>query len=1116
MSSPKISVIIPVYNAEEFLEESITSVLNQTFKDIELVCVNDGSKDNSLEMLNNFAKKDSRVKVIDKPNGGCGSARNMSLDNATGEYVYFFDPDDYVLPDAFEKLYNNAISNNSDLVMFKIARFRDGEHINYNIPGFNFDEIFTDVNFDNFTFNYKNIKNYVLNSSFAPWSKFYKKEFLDSYDDFRFDLGVAFDDVPFHVKSLLRASRISFVPEFFYHYRLSNPNSVNNTKANQIDIFKICDLVENFLVKENYLVEFFYEFIDFKITQILNYVISSNFEEYFQKTKKEFLKIKKNYLDKPNFDNSKIPKNQLEQIEIILQSNSLESYKFNLNIEKFKKDNPKMFKHVADNVEKFNEKTINFTGKLKDENQYHRKLVSNFETSFNNLYKSFNELKSDGEQEKEFLNNINSDKKPLISVIMPSLNVVEFIRDCIESVINQTLKNIEIICVDAGSDDGTLEILQEYEHKDSRVKIINSTKKSYGHQMNLGIHAAQGEYIGIVETDDYIKNDMFEILYDLTEKGTVDIAKANFWHVDTTQLDNYIFMADGTKKNLPAGKFTIHDDANILNGHPSIWTGIYRKKFLIYNNIKFLEAPGGGWVDNPFLFDTLCAAKSIKYKDEPVYCYRETNPNSSTNNLTDLNLPMKRMINNLDVLKKHNITNERVLAAFYVRIFWHIRDVRKKEDYKEHENEIYIYIKKVLKRVDENIVKKYFSADDQKLYYECLNYPTSNLNVLFMASDNNKTSGAFLSMGNLCVYLRDKYGVNVSVVVPMEGHGVEVLDKLGIEHTLIQSHDWVVPLSKNRDEAYQNEVKNKRNVNKVAVDKISEHIKNKHIDLVHINTTYSYVGALSCLKENIPFVWHLREFLEEDQSNTLWNREKGNALINKSNRVVAISDSIFNKYKPVIDDNRLVRIYNGIDATRFYKPYKQIFNNRKVRLIFVGGFEYYKGQIEFAKACAKVFKRGYDNFEIWFVGMGRLDVKQEVKEIFDSEGMYDYVKYLGYKYDVENYYSDCDISFTCAKSEAFGRTTVEAMLSGNLLIGADTAGTKELIDDNTTGILYKHGDSDDLAQKIIFALNNPHVSKRIANNGRQTMFENMTAEINADNVYELYQDIINEKEDLNI
>ena len=243
MENVKISVIIPVYNAEEFLDESINSILNQTFTDIELVCVNDGSKDNSLEMLNNFAKNDSRVKVIDKPNGGCGSARNKALDNAKGEYVYFFDPDDYVLPNAFEKLYDNAISNDSDLVMFKIARFRDGEPIDYSIPGFNFDEIFLDVNFDHFTFDYHDIKRFVLNASFAPWSKFYKKEFLDKYDDFRFDLGVAFDDVPFHVKSLLRASKISFVPEFFYHYRLSNPNSVNNTKANQIDIFKICDLV---------------------------------------------------------------------------------------------------------------------------------------------------------------------------------------------------------------------------------------------------------------------------------------------------------------------------------------------------------------------------------------------------------------------------------------------------------------------------------------------------------------------------------------------------------------------------------------------------------------------------------------------------------------------------------------------------------------------------------------------------------------------------------------------------------------------------------------------------------------------------------------------------------
>jgi glycosyltransferase involved in cell wall biosynthesis len=291
----KVSVIIPVYNAEEFLDESINSVLNQTLEDIELICVNDGSKDNSLKMLLDFSKKDKRVKVIDKPNGGCGSARNKALDNATGEFIYFFDPDDYILEDCFEKLYNNAVKNNTDLVMFKIARFRDGEPSNYSIPGFNFDDIFPDADFDNFVFNYKDIKHYVLNASFAPWTKLYRKSFLDKYDDFRFPLGVAFDDVPYHVKSVLRASSISFVPEFFYRYRLSNANSVNNTASNGIGIFRICDIVEEFLRKENFFNEFREEFILFKITQVFNYLISSNTDEYFNKTREEFENIQENF-----------------------------------------------------------------------------------------------------------------------------------------------------------------------------------------------------------------------------------------------------------------------------------------------------------------------------------------------------------------------------------------------------------------------------------------------------------------------------------------------------------------------------------------------------------------------------------------------------------------------------------------------------------------------------------------------------------------------------------------------------------------------------------------------------------------------------------------------------
>ena len=337
----KVSLIIPVYNAEEFLDESINSILNQTLSDIELVCVNDGSKDDSLKMLENFSKKDNRIKIIDQKNQGCGAARNKALENATGDYIYFFDPDDYLVPDALEKLYENAISNNSDFVIFKIASFRDGEPINYDEPGFEFEKIFNDIDFNNFTFNYRAIKRHVLLSSFAPWTKFYKKEFLDKYDDFRFHTNVAFDDVPFHVQSMLRAKRISYVPEFFYHYRLSNPNSVNNTASNAPDIFKIVDYVEKFLKNENFFNEFREDFIIFKITQLSMYISSSHSEDYFKMVKLAINEM--NFLDSDAYVSIIKRNNALRRYNAIINSNSIREYELNLanngNNLKINKDN---------------------------------------------------------------------------------------------------------------------------------------------------------------------------------------------------------------------------------------------------------------------------------------------------------------------------------------------------------------------------------------------------------------------------------------------------------------------------------------------------------------------------------------------------------------------------------------------------------------------------------------------------------------------------------------------------------------------------------------------------------------------------------------------------------
>ena len=146
---------MPVYNTGKYLKKSINSVLNQTLNDIELICVNDGSTDNSLNILESY--NDKRIKLINQKNQGLGAARNKGLKNSNGEFIFFIDSDDYIAEDTLEKLYKNDILNDSDIVLYKMARF-NWDNIRYNAPIFDFDEINPEVDYSNYTFNYKEIK----------------------------------------------------------------------------------------------------------------------------------------------------------------------------------------------------------------------------------------------------------------------------------------------------------------------------------------------------------------------------------------------------------------------------------------------------------------------------------------------------------------------------------------------------------------------------------------------------------------------------------------------------------------------------------------------------------------------------------------------------------------------------------------------------------------------------------------------------------------------------------------------------------------------------------------------------------------------------------------------
>lgn len=216
-----------------------------------------------------------------------------------------------------------------------------------------------------------------------------------------------------------------------------------------------------------------------------------------------------------------------------------------------------------------------------------------------------------------------------VSILMPACNVEKFIRECMDSVVNQTLRDIEIICLDDGSKDNTGKILDEYAEKDSRISVIHKPNSGYGHSMNVGLRAATGEYIGIIETDDFAELNMFEELYDLAKRTDADVVKSNYY--------TYVSMPEPKSEYLEILKpYDLYDkvfcpehNQEIFRVKPCIWSGIYRRQMLLDHNIWFTETPGASYQDTAFAFKVWTSAERACLTRNAYLHYRIDNANSS-------------------------------------------------------------------------------------------------------------------------------------------------------------------------------------------------------------------------------------------------------------------------------------------------------------------------------------------------------------------------------------------------------------------------------------------------------------------------------------------------------
>ena len=250
-----------------------------------------------------------------------------------------------------------------------------------------------------------------------------------------------------------------------------------------------------------------------------------------------------------------------------------------------------------------------------------------------------------------------------LSIVVPVYGVEKYLRQCLDSLVAQTFGDFEAILVDDGGKDACPRICDEYAARDARFRVIHKTNAGYGAAVNSGFDAATGDWIGIVEPDDWLLPEMYDRLF-AEVSDAVDIVKGNF-----TYMHPFDIRRRGINLYIPASPFKIVECPQLLTVHPSIWTCIYRRSFLLDKSIRMKEIPGAGWADNPFLLETTCQARRLSFVDFAGYCYRAPFEDPIIAR-SDWQIPHGRMMDIFDWMRKSGIEDAGIWDAVHQRVLY--------------------------------------------------------------------------------------------------------------------------------------------------------------------------------------------------------------------------------------------------------------------------------------------------------------------------------------------------------------------------------------------------------------------------------------------------------------
>ena len=573
---PKVSVIIPVYNTEKYIERCLLSVTRQTHKNLEIICVNDATQDHAMEIVQKFAQSDPRIQIVIRgKNEGPSAARNSGFKVATGEYVYYIDSDDWIDENYLEILLQQALQHKTDIVLNNhiISEYEDGRQEDYYWGPY--DKKIPQGEF-------LSREDAINNTPCMVWCHLYKRSFLVQHQ-LSFPEGYLNEDTYYHVITTLYADNVfAFYGPAAYHYLQRDYSIMGklHKKGRPLAYVKIIKLMCDF------------------------------FKEH------------------PEFHRYPIKMVGATRFESI---DSQEMFAISKSICEFVHTNLRSRQHLYSGMELF----------------YIQAVLES---------KDFAELKSKypkGLRVAFAAYCAGVCMHPKISVIVPVYNAEKYLDKTLSSMIHQTFRKIEIICVNDQSTDRSLEILQRFAKEDKRIKIINNAQNlGAARSRNAGMAQARGEFVSFIDSDDFLDFDFYEKLLGTALTTQADIVKGGYKYVPEHGTDGEV------------NKKIIEDKNNFSFGYCS---AIFRRRLIQDNAIKFPELID--MEDPVFAYQAALKANTVQVVPE---CYvhitlHEDSQTAGIPSLPRIRDKWKGLAKMLDIANEAAISKESYL---YTTVFW--------------------------------------------------------------------------------------------------------------------------------------------------------------------------------------------------------------------------------------------------------------------------------------------------------------------------------------------------------------------------------------------------------------------------------------------------------------